>query len=66
MSYWVGYRVSSNASLLYVESFKSYEDASRHYSRLRQNILPGEILIPPFLARTEEKAREEARKLITN
>ena len=64
MLYWIGYKVSSKAPLIYVEPFSKYEAAQNLYKLLEKNALPGEILIPPFLAEAEGKAREKARQLI--
>ena len=65
MPYWVAYKMSSKASIIYVESFRTYEEAEKHYKLLKETALPSEILIPPFPAETEDKAREKAKKLIT-
>lgn len=53
-----------SANKVFVYPFKNYEEANRHHSRLKKALLPGEIITPPFLARTDEKAREEAKKLL--
>ena len=64
MLYWIGYKVSPKALLIYVEPFSKHEAAQKHYKLMEKNLLPGEILIPPFLAEAEGKAREKARQLI--
>ena len=63
MPYYIGYKMTYSASKVFVYPFKDYEEAKRHHSRLKTALLPGEIVTPPFLARTDEKAREEAKKL---
>ena len=64
MSYWIGYKLFRQTSNLYVESFGNYEEAMKHYGHLKKTALPGEVITPPFLAWSEDDAREEAKKLM--
>ena len=64
MAYWIGYKLFREASEIYVSSFEDFEEAKKYHSRLKKALLPGEIIPPPFLARTKEEAIEEAKKLI--
>lgn len=66
MAYWIGYKLFRQASQIYVYSFEDYEEAKKHHGRLTQIAVPGEIITPPFFATTEEEAREEASKLISD
>ena len=64
MPYLIAYKPTRQTSNIYVELYKSLENAEKRYDHLKTTEVRGEIIIPPFFARTEEAASEKARKII--
>ena len=64
MNYYIGYKMTHSASKVFVYPFRNYEEAKSHHNRLKKELLPGEIITPPFISVTDEKAVEEAKKLL--
>ena len=64
MQYWIGYKVSAEASHIFLVSFRSPEEAKNEYDHLKRTDVPGEILTPPFTADTKNEAREKVEGYI--
>ena len=66
MPYFIAYKPTRQTSNIYIESYKSREEAKNQYDQLRNTEKRGEIIIPPFFAWTEEIASEVATKIISD
>jgi hypothetical protein len=64
MPYFIAYKPTVQTSNIYVESYKSLDEAEKQYNHLKNTEARGEVIIAPFFASTEEAASEKARKLI--
>ena len=64
MPYWIGYKVSAEAKHIFLVSFRNLEGAKNEYDYLKKTDVPGEILTPPFVADTENEAREKVEGYI--
>ena len=62
MPYYIGYKPSRQTSNIYIESYESLDEATDTYAHLKKSEYPGEIILSPFFADTEEEAREKAKE----
>ena len=59
MPYWVGFQTRDGARHVDLQSFDSYDDAMRHRDNMKRE--PNSSVSSPFVAKTEEEARQQVR-----
>lgn len=64
MSYWIGFKVSIESEHVFLESSEDFDKAKEMYEHTKSTAQPGEFITPPFVAETEEEARERVKEFL--
>ena len=64
MTYWVGFKISIESEQIFLESAEDFEKAQEIYEHTKRTAQPGEVITPPFVAETEEEARERIKEFL--
>jgi hypothetical protein len=64
MSFWVGFKISPETEHIFFESSENFEKAMEVYEHTKSTALPGELITAPFVAETEEEAKERVKEFL--
>jgi hypothetical protein len=64
MSYWVGFKISLESEHIFLEPSETYDQAREVYEHTKKTAQPGELITPPFVAETEEEARQRVKEYL--
>ena len=64
MSFWVGFKISAESEHVFLDSSENFEKAMEVYEHTKSTAQPGEFITPPFVAETEEEARERVKEFL--
>ena len=64
MTYWVGFKISTESEQVFLESSEDFNQAKEMYEHTKSTAQPGELITPPFVAETEEEARERIKEFL--
>jgi hypothetical protein len=64
MSFWVGFKISIESEQIFLESSEDFDQAKEMYEHTKSTAQPGEFITPPFVAETEEEARERIKEFL--